>query len=155
LADIYGAPYILVRPFGDIPNTIKKCAKPTITYQNGKILFSCETEEVEYVYTCTTPASTSQTTSNEFTPSTQYIITVYAKKDGYLDSEPVTQEIDVRGLKGDVNDDGEVSIADINLVIGVILGGEADESVLQSADVNWDGEVTVADVNMIIDLILK
>lgn len=124
LADIYGAPYILVRPFGDIPNTIKKCAKPTITYQNGKILFSCETEEVEYVYTCTTPASTSQTTSNEFTPSTQYIITVYAKKDGYLDSEPVTQEIDVRGLKGDVNDDGEVDIADavkiVNLVVGKI-----------------------------------
>ena len=55
---------------------------------------------------------------------TKYIITVYAKKDGYLDSEPVSKEIDVRGLKGDVNGDGEVDIADavkiVNLVVGKI-----------------------------------
>ena len=71
----------------------------------------------------TTPSSI-ENEGSEFTPSTKYIITVYAKKDGYLDSEPVTQEIDVRGLKGDVNDDGEVDIADavkiVNLVVGKI-----------------------------------
>ena len=58
-------------------------------------------------------------------------------------------------LVGDVNGDGEVSIADINLVIGIILGSEVDESVLQNADVNGDGEVTIADVNVIIDVIVS
>ena len=51
---------------------------------------------------------------------------------------------------GDVNNDGEVNIADVNAVINVILGG----SNIQSADVNYDGEVNIADVNVIINIIL-
>ena len=116
--------YVSLSPAGLDDVSYPQCAKPTIAFQNGEILFGCETEGVEYVYTCTTPASTPQSTGRKFTPSTQYTIRVYAKKNGYLDSEPVTQEIDVRGLKGDVNDDGEVDIADavkiVNLVVGKI-----------------------------------
>ena len=116
--------YVSLSPGGLDDVSYPQCAKPTIAFQNGEILFGCETEGVEYVYTCTTPASTPQSTGRKFTPSTQYTIRVYAKKNGYLDSEPVTQEIDVRGLKGDVNDDGEVDIADavkiVNLVVGKI-----------------------------------
>ena len=116
--------YVSLSPAGLDDVSYPQCAKPTIAFQNGEILFGCETEGVEYVYTCTVPASTPQSTGRKFTPSTQYTIRVYAKKDGYLDSEPVTQKIDVRGLKGDVNDDGEVDIADavkiVNLVVGKI-----------------------------------
>ena len=54
-------------------------------------------------------------------------------------------------LKGDVNDDGEVNIADVNAVIGLILRG----SNAPKGDVNGDGEVNIADVNMIIDLIIN
>jgi len=54
-------------------------------------------------------------------------------------------------LPGDVNHDGEVSIADINVVITSILSGDGD----LSCDVNGDGEVTIADVNDIIDIILN
>ena len=54
------------------------------------------------------------------------------------------------GLKGDVNGDGEVNIADVNAVIDVILGGGSNNS----ADVNDDGEINIADVNAIIDIIL-
>lgn len=50
----------------------------------------------------------------------------------------------------DVNGDGEVTVADINVVINSILTGEGPDGV----DVNGDGEVTVADVNIIIDTIL-
>ena len=53
-------------------------------------------------------------------------------------------------LKGDVNGDGEVNIADINAVIDIILTG----STHARADVNGDNEVNIADVNALIDIIL-
>ena len=55
------------------------------------------------------------------------------------------------GIVGDVNGDGEVSIADVNAVIDMILAGIQDNN----GDVNGDGEVGIADVNYVIDLILK
>ncbi len=53
-------------------------------------------------------------------------------------------------LKGDVNNDGEVNIADINAVIDIILTGGSNAR----ADVNGDSEVNIADVNTLIDIIL-
>ena len=57
-------------------------------------------------------------------------------------------------VRGDVNGDGEVNIADVNTVIDIILGGSADEGTMQRADVNGDGEINIADVNTIMDIIL-
>jgi hypothetical protein len=54
-------------------------------------------------------------------------------------------------LRGDVNRDGEVNIADVNAVIGIILGGHGDAT---AADVNGDVEINIADVNAIIAIIL-
>ena len=54
-------------------------------------------------------------------------------------------------IKGDVNGDGEVNIADINAVIDMILSGTFNAK----GDVNGDGEVNIADINAIIDLILS
>ena len=56
-------------------------------------------------------------------------------------------------LKGDVNGDGEVNIADVNALIDILLTG-VDNSEGRS-DVNEDGEVSIADVNTLIDIILK
>ena len=56
-------------------------------------------------------------------------------------------------LKGDVNADGEISVADINMVIEIIKGRQYSDETMQRADVNGDGEITVADINMIIILI--
>ena len=58
----------------------------------------------------------------------------------------------VATLKGDVNSDGEVNIADINALIDVILSSEGSTSATD--DVNEDGEVNIADINALIDLIL-
>ena len=58
-------------------------------------------------------------------------------------------------MAGDVNGDGEISIADVNAVIDIILGGNADAETMKRADVNVDAEVGVADVNSVIDLVLK
>ena len=57
--------------------------------------------------------------------------------------------------KGDVNGDGEVNIADVNVIIGIILGNTYDAETVHRADVNGDGEVNIADVNAIIDIILN
>ena len=54
-------------------------------------------------------------------------------------------------LRGDVNGDNEVNIADINAVIDIILDGT---TITPAADVNSDGEINIADINAVIDIIL-
>ena len=61
----------------------------------------------------------------------------------------------IENTPGDVNEDNEVNIADVNLTIDVILSGTNDPLIKQRADVNKDGEVNIADINQLIDLILK
>ena len=58
-------------------------------------------------------------------------------------------------LKGDVNGDEEINIADVNAAVDLILNGASDPGMLPNADVNGDGEINIADINMIIDLILQ
>lgn len=53
-------------------------------------------------------------------------------------------------IMGDVNGDGEVNIADVNVLISAILNEDA-QSV---CDVNGDNEVNIADVNTVIGIIL-
>ncbi len=54
-------------------------------------------------------------------------------------------------LKGDVNGDREINIADINAIIDMILSGALNIT----SDVNGDGEVNIADINAVIDIILN
>ena len=59
-------------------------------------------------------------------------------------------------LRGDVNLDGEVNIADVNIVISIILGrGQYDEGTLKRADVKEDTEINIADINALIQIILN
>ena len=53
-------------------------------------------------------------------------------------------------IEGDVNADGDVNIADINVVTDAILSGLHDSK----CDVNKDGDINIADLNYLIDLIL-
>ena len=53
---------------------------------------------------------------------------------------------------GDVNRDLEVNIADVNVAIDMILGGNSSTP---AADVNGDGEINIADINAVIDIILN
>jgi hypothetical protein len=57
-------------------------------------------------------------------------------------------------MRGDVNQDGEVNIADINAVISVILRTFTDPNLIWEADVDGNGEINIADVNAIISIIL-
>lgn len=59
-------------------------------------------------------------------------------------------DVSAANTTGDVNNDGEVSVADVNAVIDVILGGSSNTA----AVVNNDGEISIADINVDIDIIL-
>jgi hypothetical protein len=68
----------------------------------------------------------------------------YASRDIYFATPP---------LSLDVNDDGEVNIADVNAVIACILDSDDEDNGF--SDVNGDGEVNIADINAIINIILN
>lgn len=57
--------------------------------------------------------------------------------------------------KGDVNGDGIVDVADVNVIINIILGDDEGSKYNGRADVNGDGKVDVADVNALINLMLE
>lgn len=60
-------------------------------------------------------------------------------------------------LVGDVNDDGELSVADVTDLIEIILRGPShfDELTREYADVDQDGEIAISDVTALIELILR
>ncbi len=67
----------------------KKCEKPSISYQNGKLTFSSETEGATCVSSITDEDMGTYTT-NEVQLGVTYNISVYAAKAGYENSETVT-----------------------------------------------------------------
>ena len=111
---------------GEIP-VVEKCATPTISYFDGKLHFSCETESVEYVYNITPPSAKSGNGTDISMPTT-YKVTVYATKDGYENSDVATKVINVSGgtsgLRGDVNNDGTVNMPDAMFIVNKILNGK-------------------------------
>jgi len=55
---------------------------------------------------------------------------------------------------GDVNADGEITIADITALIDIVLGGFANYDTMRLADVNYDHETNIGDVTALIDYLL-
>ena len=112
---------------GSEPSSIEQCETPVINFENGKLIFSCETEGVEYVYEVKC-ADAAKGSGQTVPLTTTYIVSVYATKSGYENSDVVTQEINVGGgvvgIKGDVNEDGTVNGTDIQEVINIIVNAE-------------------------------
>ena len=67
----------------------EKCVKPTISYQNGKLIFYCETDGAVCQSTITDADITSYS-SNEVQLEVTYHISAYATKAGYENSETTT-----------------------------------------------------------------
>ncbi|HAP49869.1 MAG TPA: hypothetical protein DCQ56_01410, partial [Porphyromonadaceae bacterium] len=68
-------------------------------------------------------------------------------------SQVVTHEFDVEpwALVGDVNGDGEVSIADVTALVDLVMRDAANPR----SDVNGDGETSVADVTTLVSLLMQ
>ena len=100
---------------GDIPET-PKCDKPEISYENGRVKFTCKTEGVEYISDVVL-ADQHKYYDAEIQLSQTYKISVYAAKAGYDNSDVTTREIVITGngkaiVVGDVDGDGKVNVAD-------------------------------------------
>ena len=68
-----------------------------------------------------------------------------------FDNGPAPHEYE----KGDVNHDGDLSIADVTLLISYVLKNGVGSACPICADVNNDGFFTIADVTMLISKVLK
>ena len=60
-----------------------------------------------------------------------------------------------QGMRGDVNNSGDVTIADVTALIDYLLGGDVSAINLDNADCNLDSNVTIADVTKLIDYLLS
>ena len=110
----------------DIPVTpnLEKCATPTIAFVDGKLKFSCETEDVEFVYDIKSTYSV-HGIGSEVLPVCKCTVTVYATRQDYDDSDTATLEFTL-GAGGDVcdtNKDGAVDVADIATIIDKMASG--------------------------------
>jgi hypothetical protein len=72
-----------------------------------------------------------------------------------LSSEQIAQlaALTSEGIVGDVNADGQVSVADITETAGIILNGNTNNNT--QADVNGDGKISTIDITKIANIILN
>lgn len=61
----------------------------------------------------------------------------------------------VEGLRGDVNNDGDVNIADVTALIDYLLSGNTAGVNVGNADCDLSSDVTIADVTALIDYLLS
>ena len=93
--------------------------------------------------------------------------TAYAMEEGSdfytLPADVMYSDVTLRGvfvrdlLLGDVNRDGQITIADVTALVNIILGKDDSEPYQydhEAADVNQDGDITIADVTALVNLIL-
>lgn len=117
-----------IMPISDTPVTKPKCATPSVVEKDGKFSFSCETEGVKYVYKISRTGNVSEgeifsPSIKLLEPSSKYTLKVYASKTGYTDSDAVYVDFVLeKDVRGDVNSDGTVNVADIVSVTNMIIG---------------------------------
>ncbi len=88
--------------------------------------------------------------------STATVGTFYAEVTA--STSQVTAQADVEGvvsaLRGDVNMDGAVNVADVTALIGYVLGGQVTPFNVEQANLNGDENINVADVTELIGIVL-
>ena len=107
-------------------DVIPKCAKPEISFENGKIKFTCETKDVIFISEVKL-ADDNDYYDAEIQLSQKYKISVYATKAGCLDSDVSTREIILTDngkavIVGDVDGNGVVNVADHVKLSDIIFG---------------------------------
>ena len=124
---------------GEESTATEKCKTPTISYDKGTLKFVSETPEAQMIYSISDTDMANNKQSASVNLVKKYNIKVYAKKPGMLWSDEATASItwhngkptfegfkdvtleDSNLLKGDVNEDGKVSISDAVTVVNIIL----------------------------------
>jgi len=98
-----------------------KCATPQITYGNGVVSFTCETEGVEFVSHIDVDEAWFFNSTNDNAPL-KFTVSVFAVKKGCLRSDTAVDAFSIDGYTyqvntndfkdGDVNKDGKVNVGD-------------------------------------------
>ena len=98
-----------------------KCATPQITYGNGVVSFTCETEGVEFVSHIDVDEAWFFNSTNDNAPL-NFTVSVFAVKKGCLRSDTAVDAFSIDGFSyqvntndfkdGDVNKDGKVNVGD-------------------------------------------
>ena len=106
-----------------------KCATPTIRVDNGILYFECATEGAKFYYEVKSYGGNGNGTYDKDKDGDGIIlptitISVYASKKGYTLSDTATMTFKYSGLKGDLNGDGKVNIADHVELSNIILNQE-------------------------------
>ena len=81
---------------GNTPEEPQKCSTPSISYSDGQLQFTCETEGAQCHYTISCPDAASGETSTEnssVTLNAYYDITCYAKAEGFANSDAATAKL--------------------------------------------------------------
>lgn len=73
-----------------------------------------------------------------------------------FDTEGTANEVavTVSALLGDVNNDGEVTPADVSMMASYLLGQEPEGFDESAADINEDGDITPADLSLLVSMLL-
>ena len=106
-----------------------KCYTPTATLEDGRLHFECETKDVTFHYKYTYPEGR-EGTGNDIGVGQTINLTLYATKAGLEDSDKAYYELEISGggsivgIRGDVNNDGQVSMPDAMFIVNKILKGK-------------------------------
>lgn len=110
----------------EVAKKLQPCAAPVITYESGKVKFTSSTPEAKCYYTVKYGEAIDGEQEGDLDlTSVTLTITAYAKAEGYKPSEAVTKVITIpaEGLRGDVNKDGKVTVADAVEVVDIYVAG--------------------------------
>lgn len=117
--------YRSTAPWSNFANILAmpKCATPTIVCEDGKLKFYCDTEGVTF-FSQIGVADAGDHHTSEIDLALTYQVSVYATAKGYENSDvaTITLQMNSNGIRGDVNQDGEVNITDAIEVVNIILG---------------------------------
>lgn len=105
-----------------------QCEKPTISYSQGELTFTCETNNAKIQYNYSIALKNYGTAgSNSIKPQIKLTVNAWATAEGMTTSDIATVTFDVNAQSasnnGDVNKDGNVDISDIVSVINIIAKG--------------------------------
>ena len=99
---------------------VKQCAIPIISYQDGKLKFTSNTDGAQCYYTLNAPDVITEETaaeSNNVSLSAYYDITCYAKADGYTKSETAKAKLYWLASSGSIEGDNIEAVSQRGIVI--------------------------------------
>jgi len=134
--------------------TASATGSPTSTSTNTPT--STDTPVPGPTATATLPPSLTPTVTTTPTPTSSAtpIATSTPPATGTAEPGTATPTPEARP-RGDLNDDGQVNVLDVQLCVNVFLGVESDPETVDWADVNRDGRVDVLDVQAIVNVALS